>query len=345
MAEMTFSAAFQRQLREEARIHLEEAEKFWTDYNGVQTLSFCELAMSKLKQLLNSFSLDVTEMLDDTLRLKFNALSYMGQHTEALECARERYSLWNKTNIRNPDTSDEDDALTALHGILGAAFPLIESLIHNNEYIEAEPIARITYETIIINSGIIIPENQRHEFLAQGSKLLAIAIYWLAYSNGIPAEEKVQAGVEAIALARNALEIDTQLHGDESDEIAFDLLSLADLLKYFNGDDDDEVLRLYERAIAIYRRVQGHLSPNVAVGENNLGNAYQKRADAALYANDLSRCMTNLDLAMSHFFSAERIFRTINHIDAADRSAQRAINIETKSKSIQNQLATSVGHQ
>ena len=343
MAEMASCASSsQGRLHEEARIHLEEAEECWTEYNGEQTLSFCEMAMTKLKQL----NADVTDMFDDALRLKFNAMSYMGQHTEALECARERYSLWNTTHIRNPGTcsSNDDDDLTNLHGMLSAAFPLIESLIHNNEYAEAEPIARIAYETIIINGGLITPEDERHQFLAQGSKLLALATYWLAYSNGIPSEEKLQAGAEAISLARNAIEIDTQLHGAESEEIAFDLLTLADILKYFNGDDD-EILRLYELAIAIYSRVQGSLSPNVAVGENNLGNAYQKRAIAAQNANNLHRCVANLELALPHFREAERIYRAINHMDAADRAAQRAVTVENKLQQIQLQIAASVQDQ
>ena len=340
------ASSSQGHLRGEARTHLEEAEECWRGYNGEQTLSFCEMAMTKLKQL-NAGPVDVTDMFDDALRLKFNVLSYMGQHKEALDCARERYSLWNTTNIRNPGTSrsNDEDGLTNLHGMLCAAFPLIESLIHNNEYVEAEPIARIAYETIIINGGIITPEDQRHQFLAQGSKLLALATYWLAYSNGIPTEEKLQAGAESISLARNALEIDTQLHGAESDEIAFDLLTLADILKYFNGDDDDEILRLYEQAIAIYSRVQGSTSPNVAVGENNLGNAYHKRAVAAMNANNLHRYVANLEQALPHFREAERIYRGINHVDAADRAVQRIVAVENKLQQIQLQIAASMQDQ
>ena len=172
--------------------------------------------------------------------------------------------------------------------------------------------------------------------------MLALATYWLAYSNGIPSEEKQQAGEEAIALARNALAINTQLYGTENDEIAFDMLTLADILKYFNGEDDNEILRLYEQAIAIYSRVQGKLSPNVAVGENNLGNAYVKRADAAQNANDLPRCLTNLELALTHFHEAVRIYRAISQVDSADRAEQRAVTVENKVQQIQLQNAANV---
>ena len=152
----------------------------------------------------------------------------------------------------------------------------------------------------------------------------------MAKSGGIPSEEKQKAGEEAIALIRKALEIDTQLYGAESDEVAVDLNSLASILAFFNDVNDDEILRLYDQAIAIYGRVQGGLSPNVAISVNNLASAYDGRADRARDANDLDRCVVNLELALTHYREAARIYRAINHVDAADRSSQRASRVEEK---------------
>ena len=62
-------------------------------------------------------------------------------------------------------------------------------------------------------------------------------------AGGIPAEEKQKAGEEAITLARQALEIRTQLHGTESVEVALVMGVLADVLNYFNILNNDEVIR------------------------------------------------------------------------------------------------------
>ena len=52
---------------------------------------------------------------------------------------------------------------------------------------------------------------------------------------------------KAIVLARRVLEIDTQLHGAESEEVAGSIGVRK--LQFFNDvGDDDEVLRLYEQA-------------------------------------------------------------------------------------------------
>ena len=58
------------------------------------------------------------------------------------------------------------------------------------------------------------------------------------------------------------------------------MMGLADVLEYFNNvdDDEDEVLRLLEQAITIYRQVEGSLSVNVAAGEGKLGSVYFNKA-------------------------------------------------------------------
>ena len=102
---------------------------------------------------------------------------------------------------------------------------------------------------------------------------------------------------------------------------------LADALDYFN-DVDNEILRLREQAIAIYRRVEGSLTPNVAVGEFNLGLAYGKRADRAHVANDLDRCIANLELALPHYREAARIYSTTNRVDNANEALRKFTQTE-----------------
>ena len=145
----------------------------------------------------------------------------------------------------------------------------------------------------------------------------------------MPAEEQKEAGFEATTLARRALEIHTQLHGPESNQVAQDMGLLADVLDHFNDVDDNEVPRLHKQAIAIFARVQGSLSPNVAVAESNLGATYNNRAARAHAAHDLDREMANMELALPHYREAARIFRAINHVNAADQAARNVVRVES----------------
>ena len=129
-------------------------------------------------------------------------------------------------------------------------------------------------------------------------------------------------------LARRALEIHTQMHGHESSDAALDILLLADVLDFFEDVDDDEVLRLNEQANAIFARQQGSLSPNVATCEKNLGTAYCARASRAHDANDLDRCIANLEMALPHLREAARIYRAVNHVDRADTTARVLVKKE-----------------
>ena len=301
-------------LRKLGEAHLEKAKGFWREKNIAQSLRFSELALTMLKKL-NPRPLEVIEIINDAMRMKYNALSFMGREEEALECAKERYSLWAAGYMRH-------------HGMLNAAFPLIEGLISNEDYEQAHLIANTAYEMIINDTDNIIPEDHRQRFLADGSRLLAEATFRLAANGFIPPEEKQKAGEEAIALARKSLEIFTQLNETGSAKVAVTMGTLANILKYFNGIDDDEILRLHEQAIAIYRRVQGSSSQNVAVNEYNLGLTYRKRGMKAHAANDLDRCMADLELSLTHFREAERIYRAINHMDDAGSAAQAACEIE-----------------
>ena len=141
-------------------------------------------------------------------------------------------------------------------------------------------------------------------------------------------EEQQEAGPEAVTLARRALEINAQLFGTESLPVAAALLLVASVLDHFNGVDDNEALRLYEQAIAIFAREEGGLSLNLAISKNNLGAMYVKRSETAQSARDLDRCMANLELALPHLREAGRIFRATNRVDSAEKAVQDVLIVE-----------------
>ena len=294
--------------------HLGKARTFEEDRNYVQTLRYGELAATKLKQLKDR-RLETVEVINDALVCKFNALQRLGRHIEALECAKEKYTLWAMNYMRNP-------------GSMYAALSLIQSCLHNKEHVDAERYARHAYFMIAEMTDNFIPAVQRPRFLADISYYLATAIYQLAVAGGIPPEEKQKAGEEAIALIRKALEIYTQLRGDESAEVALAAITVADVLDHFNDVDDDEILRLLEQSIALYRRVEGSSSVNVAVAVDKLGTAYLGRAIRAQSVHDLDRYVANLELALPHFREASRIYRVTNLIDKADEGLLQVAGLE-----------------
>jgi hypothetical protein len=221
-----------------------------------------------------------------------------------------------------------------------AALALIQSCLHNEEYEDAEHYARHAYFMIAeMADNDFIPADQRSRFHAEVSYYLSQAIYRWTEAGGIPPEEKQKAGEEAIELAREALRLYTQVHGAESAKVAGAMGAVADVLDYFNNVDDDEIPHLYEQSIAIYRRVEGSSSCNVAADEKNMGNAYNHRAERAAAANDLDRCMANCELALPHCREALRIYRVINHVDKADRVLRRIAAIEEKIQRIRNARA------
>ena len=291
-------------LRKVGMAHLAKAKGFERDRNWVQSLRYGEIAATKLKQLKDR-RLETVQLINDALVYKFNALNFMGRYREAQECAEERYTLWAMNQMRNP-------------GSINAAFALIESCLHNQEWEDAERYARHAMFMINEMTDNFIPSDLRPQFLADASYFLTRAVCSLAKAGGIPPEEKQKAGEEAIALARQALKLHTQLRGTESAKVANDMTTLADALDYFNNVDDDEILRLYEQSIAINRRLEGSSSPNVAAVENQLGSAYVSKAKRAAAANDLDRCMANLEQALPHYREAVRIFEAINHVDNAN---------------------------
>ena len=301
-------------LRKVGMTHFVKANGFYRERNWVQSLRYGELAATKLKQLKDR-RLDTVQAISDALTYKFDALQFLNRHREALECAKECYTLWAMNHMRNP-------------GSMKAALLLIQSCLHNKQFEDAEHYARHAYFMIAEMTDNFIPADQRQKFLADGSHWLAVAILKLAQDGGIPPEGKQKAGEEAITLARKALELHTPLHGTESAKVAADMEVLAAALNYFNDVDDDEILRLREQVIAIHCRVEGSSSPNVAVGEFNLGIAYGKRGKRAEAANDLDRCMANLELALTHYREAARIFSAINYLDDANDALRDVAHVE-----------------
>ena len=287
------------------KANLVKAQAEFRQRNFAQALRYADLAASKLKQLKDR-RLETVKLIDDALRCKFDCLNFMDQQREALECIKECYTLWAMNHMRNP-------------GSIRAALGLIQSCLHNEEYEDAEHYARHAMFMINDMTDNFIPSDQRARFLADGSHYLAMAIYGLAQASSIPPEEKQKTGEEAIALARQAVEIHTQLHGADSIKVASDNGLLADVLDYFNDVDDDEILRLHQQSITIISRVEGSSSLNVAIEETNLSTSYYNRARRAQAANDPDREQANLELALPHFRESARIYTAINRVDKADQ--------------------------
>ena len=225
--------------------------------------------------------------------------------------------MWAMTNIRHPSS-------------IWAAFDLIECCIHLNEYADAEMFARTAYEIINETTDNIISPNQRQEILAKGAVYLANATLALSHAGGIAPEAKQAAGVKAIALAREALEITTQLFGARSVDAATNMVVLAQALDHFNDVDDDEIIRLYAQANSIFIRIEGSTSSNVAVNENNFADAYRKRARRAYNADDLDRELVNLELALPHYLEELRILKANNDVASVAESRHNVTFIEEK---------------
>ena len=310
----------QGHLRKVGLTHLLKALEFHKQQNWEQTLRYGELAANKLKQLKDRH-LETVQLISNALSCKFDALQNLDRHREAMECAKECYTLWAMNHLRNP-------------GSMSAALHLIQSCIHNEEFEDAERYARHAYFMIAEMTDNFIPADQQPRFLANGSYWLAVAIHRLARTGGIPPEGKQKAGEEAIVFARKALELHTQLHGTESAQVASDMSALADVLDYFNNVDDDEVLRLYERASAIYRRVEGSSSLNVASGELRLTNVYNNRAKRAGDANDLERQLANFELSLPRYREAAGIFSAINRVDSAAKALREAAKVEERIRQV-----------
>ena len=297
-------------LRKMGMDHLNKARGFRSEHNWSQMLRHSDLAATKLKQLKDR----PIEAISEALGYKCNALDFLSRYKEQLECAKEWYCLWN-TKPTDPPA-------------LEAAFGLIGSCIRNGEFADAVLYASTLWEIINHKYDNKIPDDQRQQYVAKGASILARATLRLSQNGGVSSDKKQKTGEHAIALARQALEIHTQMYGADDDEVANDAGVLAELLDHFNNVDDDEVLRLYEQSKQTFARVFGSASENVGIGEFNLGTAYRNRATRARIANDLDRRMENLELALPCFRTSSLIHRACNHVDTAESAAQIAFDIE-----------------
>ena len=218
-----------RKVEREGAVNLEKAMGFEEELNWPLALHHADLAATKLKKGKGDILL-----IDAALSTKYNSLGNMGRYSEALECAKEWYLLY-PTNHTHPP-------------VIRASFAVIQSCGHNKEFFDAALYARTLWETITLSRDSHIPDNKREEFTARGAYELARALHRLSENGGVPEKEKKETGVEAIMLARRALEIYTQLYGTESSDAADSMNALAGVLDHFNDFDanDEEVYRLYE---------------------------------------------------------------------------------------------------
>ena len=200
--------------------------------------------------------------------------------------------------------------------------------MHNKEYADAHLYASTLWEIINHKHDNKIPDDQRQRYIAKGAYYLAQAMLRLTKAGGIPPAEKQQTGQEAITLARRALDIHTQMYGTECSATSNDMSVLAEALDFFNDNDEAEVLRLFERSIAIDKRVYGSSTVNVAIGETKLVEAYYKRAERAHDAINLDLEQAMLELTLPHYREAARIHRTIGRMDKADNIAKNVVVVE-----------------
>ena len=308
-------------LRKVGMAHLEKALGFRQENNWPQTLRHADVAATKLKQLKDH----PVEDIDDVLNCKCDALGLMGRYKEALECAKQRYCLYLTSHTHPP--------------AIEASFQLIQCCVFNKEFFDAALYARTVWETITLSRNSHIPDDLREEFTARGALELARALLNLAEHGDMPPEEQREAGVEAIMLARRALENYTQLHGAMSHQVGNSMGTLSGALEYFKDVDDDEVLRLFEQSKAIFARVYGSSSQKAATGDFNLASAYHNRARRAHAAHDLDGCVANAELALPHFREAARIFRAANNMDNADQAEREVVTIENMLREVTGQIA------
>ena len=252
------------------------------------------------------------EIIDEILTGKCYALNAMNRYREALECAKQRYCL-HSIHYTHPPAIE-------------ASFRLIECCIVNGEFFDAALYARVLWETLTLSRDNHITEVQRQSYIARAAHELSRSTMMMAKKGGIPPGKKQAAGQEAIMLARKALEMHTQQHGIESEQVATAMGTLADVLGFFVGDE--EVPRLLEQSIAIFARVKGTLTLSVAAGENNLGVVYQDRAKRAHTDNDLDRCVANWQLALPRYREAARIYRALTFVEKADSVTRDADAVE-----------------
>ena len=184
-----------------------------------------------------------------------------------------------------------------------------------------------------------IPDDELPRYTAKGAKYLAKAIYNMAQDGGIPPNEMKSRGEQAILLSRKSLEMHTKFYGPNDATVASDLLILAGILDFFQGANNesfDEVVKLYQRVIPLYGRLQGSTCYNAAASVNNLGLAYRNRAGRDLAAGDVEQCVIHTQLSLTQFREATRIYRLLNDTELAVKAERDATVNEERLQWIAN---------
>ena len=88
-------------LRKVGMANIIKSEGFQDQRNFVQALRYAAIAVTKLKQLKDR-RVETVQIIDNSMRCKFNALNFMDRNREAKDCAEERYTLWAMNHLRNP---------------------------------------------------------------------------------------------------------------------------------------------------------------------------------------------------------------------------------------------------
>ncbi len=165
------------------------------------------------------------------------------------------------------------EALALRRKILGDEHVLVAESLHNLANVERElrhpaEAERLTRQAIAI---------QRRAF-PEGNRSLARGLNNLASLLGDRAEAAGEAGrpllVEAEALAREGLAMEQRLFGEENDDVALSLNTLAAIL--FREGRTAEAEPLFRRSIALRRKLDGPLSPGLAKAINNLAVVLDK---------------------------------------------------------------------
>ena len=299
---------------------LTKAKSFYEANNYPETLRCSSLAMK-----FNEMNKRSLEGISKALAIKCTALQFLCRHEESLECAVEKYKLWAlERGPAHPFTID-------------ASFFLIDCLLSTRKYDDAYHYAYTIWEVIHTNNHVDndIPGEKRLLYVEKSARLLARAIFRLASSGGIPLEEIEKSGTEAIARARQSLEINKQLYGNVSEGVAIATAILADILEYFQKSGDDEIIDLYKLSIDLHRQLHGYMSINVGVNNRNLGITYYNRAEQAHKASNRQQEKINLIQALSYLREAACIYRSINHQDKLKRTLFNVNEVEKKLQQIE----------
>jgi hypothetical protein len=177
--------------------------------------------------------------------------SRQGHNSSAVEFAEEAYNL-------------VVEAYDPVHvQVQEAANLLIDSLIKNRNYYDAERYAEVTYGNLKDHKNGM---DQESEDVAQGAHSFANAIY-----------RKGGDLIKAERLAREALSTRSRLYSSDDSQLASSCSLLARIL--MNQEKlGDETKELFERSLAINIRHQGPDGVNTAVNNMNLGYFNRKLA-------------------------------------------------------------------